>query len=64
MTDDQDQKKEEIIQVIAESMRSHGFSVEYKVCKKPEGIKVVFEVTQDQMDHLVNHFRQRKKTKL
>lgn len=31
----------------------HPFKVEYKVKKKPQGIKVIFEVTQEQMDAMI-----------
>lgn len=55
MNHESDKIKEKTIHEIAILMRECGFVVEYKVCKKPEGIKIVFEVTQDQMDAIVNH---------
>lgn len=34
-------------------MRSTSFQVEFKVKKKPAGIKVIIEVTQEQMEGIV-----------
>lgn len=50
-----DKIKEKTIHDIAILMRKYGFTVEYKVCEKPEGIKILFEVTQDQMNYIVNY---------
>lgn len=51
MTDEE--KRELLIQNIAEAMRREHFSFEFKVKKKPEGIKIVYEVTQEEMDDIV-----------
>ena len=45
-----EEKREQTIQGIADMMRTSPFQVEFKVKKKPAGIKVIIEVTQDQMD--------------
>jgi len=45
-----EQQREQTIQQLADLLRVHPFEVEYKVKKKPQGIKVIFEVTQEQMD--------------
>lgn len=46
----EEEKREQTIQGIADMMRTTSFQVEFKVKKKPAGIKVIIEVTQDQMD--------------
>lgn len=45
-----EEKREQAIQAIANMMRTTGFDIELKVKKKPKGIKVIIEVTQEQMD--------------
>ncbi len=50
MTDEE--KREQIILNIADAMRREHFTFEFKVKKKPEGIKIVYEVTQEEMDEI------------
>lgn len=45
-----EEKREQTIQGIADMLRTSPFQVEFKVKKKPAGIKVIIEVTQEQMD--------------
>jgi hypothetical protein len=45
-----EEKREQTIQGIADMLRTTPFQVEFKVKKKPAGIKVIIEVTQDQMN--------------
>lgn len=52
MAEELDPKREGAIQSVVELLRTTAFSVEFKVKKKPAGIKVIVEVTQEQMDHL------------
>ena len=47
-----EEKREQTIQVLADMLRISPFQVEYKVKKKPAGIKVIIEVTQEQMEGL------------
>ena len=47
-----DPKREGTIQSVVALLRTTAFSVDFKVKKKPAGIKVIVEVTQEQMDHL------------
>ena len=44
-----EEKREQTIQGLADLLRKSQFSVEYKAKKKPQGIKVIIEVTQEQM---------------
>ena len=47
-----EEKREQTIQGIADMLRTSPFQVKFKVKKKPAGIKVIIEVTQEQMDGL------------
>ncbi len=47
-----EEKREQSIQGIADMLRISPFQVEFKVKKKPAGIKVIIEVTQEQMTGL------------
>lgn len=49
----QEEQREKVINGITDLLRTHGFTFEYKVVKKPKGIKVIFEVTQEQMNEIV-----------
>jgi hypothetical protein len=54
-----DEKREQAIQVIADMMRDSGFNLEFKVKKKPQGVKVIIEVTQEQMDAMMDDMKQK-----
>lgn len=45
-----DEKREQTIQGLADMLRTSPFQVEFKVKKKPAGIKVIIEVTQERME--------------
>ena len=47
-----EEKREQTIQGIADMMRTTSFQVEFKVKKKPAGIKIIIEVTQEQIEGL------------
>lgn len=47
-----EEKREQVIQGLTGLLQSTPFTVEYKVKKKPQGIKVIIEVTQEQMDSM------------
>ena len=47
-----EEKREQTIQSIADMLRNSPFQVEFKLKKKPAGIKVIIEVTQEQMDRI------------
>lgn len=52
-----EEKREQAIQAIANTMRDCGFDIEFEVKKKPKGIKVIIEVTQEQMDAMVEQMK-------
>ncbi len=49
----QDEKREQVIQDIADMLRRNPFAFEFNVKKNPKGIKVIYEVTQEQMDAMM-----------
>ena len=49
-----DEKREQIIQNVTEMLRANPFTFEFKVKKNPVGIRVIYEVTQEEMDTLAN----------
>ena len=49
----QDEKREQVIQDITGLLRSNPFTFEFKVKKNPKGIKVIYEVTQEEMDNVI-----------
>ena len=48
-----DEKREEVIQNITEMLRRNGFTFEFKVKKRPQGIKVIYEVTHDELNAMM-----------
>lgn len=52
----QDEKREQIILTLADWMRNNPFTFEYKVVKKPKGIKIIYEVSQEEMDAMVKEY--------
>ena len=51
---DVEETREEVIQNIVCLLRSTPFTVEFEVVDEPVGIKVVCEVTRQQMDYWLN----------
>ena len=51
----QEEQREQVIQNITGLLRTNPFSFEFKVVKKPKGIKVIIEVTQEQMDDITKN---------
>ncbi len=49
-----DKERENLIQMLVGSLQTTPFSVEFKVKKRPAGIKIIYEVTQEYMDSMVN----------
>lgn len=55
----EEQMREQAIQNVAQLLRNNPFNVEFKVVKKPKGIKVIYEVTQEEMDMLLHQNKER-----
>lgn len=47
-------QREKVIQSITVLMRTNPFSFEFKVKKNPKGIKVIYEVSQEELEELLN----------
>ena len=45
-----EEQREQIIQNIANHLRRYPFTFEFKVVKKPKGIHIIHEVTQEELD--------------
>lgn len=54
------EQREQIIQNIAEQLRHNPFSVQFKIVKNPKGIKIIHEVTREEMDALMQAAKDRK----
>lgn len=50
---------EGVIQSLAKVLRTTPFSVEFKVVKKPKGIKIIHEVTQEQLNMIMERARKK-----
>jgi len=53
MATNEQEQREQVIQGLTNMLQTTPFSVEFKVKKKPAGIKVIVEVTQEQMETIV-----------
>lgn len=54
--------RERIIQGLVNMLRRMPFQTEFKVKKKPAGIKIIVEVTQEQMDNIAKQTIDKAKT--
>ena len=53
-TETVEEQKEMLIESLASLLRTTPFTVEFKVVKKPKGIRIIHEVTKEQMDAIVD----------
>lgn len=58
-----EEKREQVIQGLTNLLQSTPFTVEYKVKKKPKGIKVIIEVTQEQLYSLMKQVIEKSRMK-
>lgn len=58
-----EEKREQVIQGLTDLLQITPFTMEYKVKKKPQGIKVIIEVTQEQMEALAKQVIEQRKMK-
>lgn len=49
----QEEKRDAAIHDLIELMKNNPFSMEFKVVKKPKGIRIIYEVTKEEMDILI-----------
>ena len=50
-----EEKREQVIQDITGMLRNNPFTFEFRVKKKPQGIKIIYEVTQEHMDEMIKN---------
>ena len=48
-----EEAREQAVESLANLLRTMPFTVEFKVKKKPQGVKVIYEVTQEQMNAMM-----------
>ena len=58
-----EEKREMNILAIADMLRITPYQLEFKVKKKPKGVKIIIEVTQEQMDAAITKKLGEKKVK-
>lgn len=51
---DEKEKRDFVIDLISDVLRTHDFEIIYKVKKKPKHIKIVYEVTDEEMKDIIN----------
>lgn len=56
-----EETREQVIQNITEMLRRNAFTFEFKVKKKPHGIKVIYEVTQDELNTMMQQAEKKHK---
>lgn len=56
-----EEKRDAAINQVAQLLKVNPFSMEFKVVKKPKGIKIIYEVTQEEMNKLLQMQRERRK---
>ena len=49
-----------LVNRITEMLMSQGFTFEYAVRKKPKGIRIIYEVTQEELDAMVEKSKEEK----
>lgn len=55
----QEEKRDATIKDLVELLKNNPFSMEFKAVKKPKGIRVIYEMTQEEMDMLMKIQRER-----
>jgi len=56
-----EEAREQMIQNITEMLRRNTFTFEFKVKKKPQGIKVIYEVTQEELNTMMQQAAKKNK---
>lgn len=51
--------RQKVIESITGMLQTTSFTFEFKVVKKPKGIKIIHEVTQEEMDALTRQMAER-----
>ena len=51
---DEKEKRDFAINLVTDVMRTHPFDIVYKIKKKPKCMKIVFEVTDEELQSFIN----------
>lgn len=57
----QEEQREQVIQNLAKMMRTMPFTWEFKAKKKPQGIKIIVELTQEELNAVMKQAAERHK---
>lgn len=49
----EEEKREKVISALLKLLETTPFTVELRAKKKPQGVKIIYEVTQEQMDAML-----------
>lgn len=60
----QEERLEQFLHLLNEVLRTTPFTIEYKAKKNPQGIKIVYEVTQEQLTDFMRMFKERHKIEI
>ena len=55
-----EEKRDAAVQSLMELLKNNPVTMEYNVVKKPKGIKIIFEVTREEMDALMQMLREKR----
>ena len=56
-----EEQREQFILSLADVLRKTPFTFEFQVRKKPKGIKIIYQVTQEHLDAIVRNAKEMKK---
>ena len=54
-----EETREKAIQSITNMLRTTQFSLDFKVKKHPKGIHIIYEVSQEEMDSIINKMKEK-----
>lgn len=57
-----EEQREQVIQNLVDLLRHNPFKVDFKVVKKPKGIHIIHEVTQEEMDAVMKMLAEKEVT--
>ena len=58
--EEEEKARKKVVQCITDMLMTHGFTFEYAVKKNPKGIKIIQEVTQEELDAMIQEVKEKK----
>ena len=58
-----DEQRDQFIQGLVKILESTPFTLQFKVKKKPAGVKIIYELTQEEMDAIVENQAKERRAK-